>query len=128
MYTSVTGSALPNTIIFLLIQLLPIVLYVALIILIVLGIRALLKYLRGGDRRPETAAIRRTLGETLREHRTRCNMTQEFVAESLGVTRQAVSKWETGAAEPSTTNLLALANIYGVSADELLRGVEQRPE
>ena len=96
MYTSVTGSALPNTIIFLLIQLLPIVLYVALIILIVLGIRALLKYLRGGDGRPEVAAIRRTLGETLREHRTRCNMTQEFVAESLGVTRQAVSKWETG--------------------------------
>ena len=96
MYTSVTGSALPNTIIFLLIQLLPIVLYVALIILIVLGIRALLKYLRSGDRRPEVAAIRRTLGETLREHRTRCNMTQEFVAESLGVTRQAVSKWETG--------------------------------
>ena len=128
MYTSVTGSALPNTIIFLLIQLLPIVLYVALIILIVLGIRALLKYLRGGDRRPEVAAIRRTLGETLREHRTRCNMTQEFVAESLGVTRQAVSKWETGAAEPSTTNLLALAKLYGVSADELLRGVEQRPE
>ena len=96
MYTSVTTNALPNTIIFLLIQLLPIVLYVALIILIVLGIRALLKYLRGGDRRPEVAAIRRTLGETLREHRTRCNMTQEFVAESLGVTRQAVSKWETG--------------------------------
>lgn len=128
MYTSVTGSALPNTIIFLLIQLLPIVLYVALIILIVLGIRALLKYLRGGDRRPEVAAIRRTLGETLREHRTRCNMTQEFVAESLGVTRQAVSKWETGSAEPSTTNLLALAKLYGVSADELLRGVEQRPE
>ena len=102
--------------------------YIPLIVLIVLGIRALLKYLRSGDRRPEVAAIRRTLGETLREHRTHCNMTQEFVAESLGVTRQAVSKWETGAAEPSTTNLLALAKLYGVSANELLRGVEQRPE
>lgn len=123
--TSVTGNFISPLLMIIGVNLLY---YVPLIILIVLGIRALLKYLRGGDRRLETAAIRRTLGETLREHRTRCNMTQEFVAESLGVTRQAVSKWETGAAEPSTTNLLALAKLYGVSADELLRGVEQRPE
>lgn len=123
--TSVTGNFISPMLMIIGVNLLY---YVPLIILIVLGIRALLKYLRSSDRRPETAAIRRTLGETLREHRTRCNMTQEFVAESLGVTRQAVSKWETGAAEPSTTNLLALAKLYGVAADELLRGVEQRPE
>ena len=49
-------------------------------------------------------------------------MTQEFVAEAVGVSRQAVSKWETGAADPSTANLLALAKLYGVSAEELLRG------
>ena len=48
-------------------------------------------------------------------------MTQEFVAESIGVSRQAVSKWETGAADPSTANLLALARLYGVPAEELLR-------
>ena len=48
-------------------------------------------------------------------------MTQEFVAESLGVSRQAVSKWETGTADPSTSNLLALAKLFGVSAEELLR-------
>lgn len=123
--TSVTGNFISPLLMIIGVNLLY---YIPLIILIVLGIRALLKYLRSGDRRPEVAAIRRTLGETLREHRTRCNMTQEFVAESLGVTRQAVSKWETGAAEPSTTNLLALAKLYGVAADELLRGVEQRPE
>ena len=52
-------------------------------------------------------------------------MTQEFVAESLGVSRQAVSKWESGASDPSTSNLLALARLYGVSAEELLRSVEQ---
>ena len=91
--TSVTGNFISPMLMIIGVNLLY---YVPLIILIVLGIRALLKYLRGGDRRPEVAAIRRTLGETLREHRTRCNMTQEFVAESLGVTRQAVSKWETG--------------------------------
>jgi transcriptional regulator with XRE-family HTH domain len=50
-------------------------------------------------------------------------MTQEFVSESLGVTRQAVSKWENGTSDPSTSNLLALAKLYGVNADELLRQV-----
>ena len=98
--------------------------YIPLIILIVLGIRALLKYLRSKDANPETVQIRRSLGEALKAHRTRCKMTQEFVAESLGVSRQAVSKWETGAAEPSTSNLIALAKLYGVSAEELLREVE----
>ena len=53
------------------------------------------------------------------------NMTQEFVAESLGVSRQAVSKWEMGASDPSTSNLLTLAKLYGVSAEELLRCIEE---
>ena len=92
--------------------------------LAVLGICALAKYLRGRDRRPETAAVRRPLGEALRACRVERGMTQEFVAEALGVSRQAVSKWETGAAEPSTSNLLALARLYGVSAEELLKNVE----
>ena len=48
-------------------------------------------------------------------------MTQEFVAEALGVSRQAVSKWETGTADPSTSNLIALAKLFGVSPEELLR-------
>ena len=65
------------------------------------------------------------MGEVLKEHRVRCKMTQEFVAESLGVSRQAVSKWETGTADPSTSNLLALAKLFGISAEELLRSVEQ---
>jgi len=77
-----------------------------------------------GDRKGE-AAPRRSLGEVLKEHRVRCKMTQEFVAESLGVSRQAVSKWETGTADPSTSNLLALAKLFGVSAEELLRQVDR---
>ena len=84
-------------------------------------IRALLKYLRSGEVRKEKAETKKTLGEALKAHRTRCKMTQEFVAESLGVSRQAVSKWESGASDPSTSNLLALARLYGVSAEELLR-------
>ncbi len=70
------------------------------VILMVLCIRALWIYIRihakAQEVKKETAAVRRTLSETLKDHRTRCKMTQEFVAESLGVSRQAVSKWETG--------------------------------
>ena len=84
-------------------------------------VRALLKYLRSGEVRKEKAETKRSLGEALKAHRTRCKMTQEFVAETIGVSRQAVSKWESGASDPSTSNLLALAKLYGVSAEDLLR-------
>ena len=88
-------------------------------------IRALKKYLASAPVRRETAAVRLSLGEALREHRTRCKMTQEFVAEHLGVSRQAVSKWENGTSDPSTSNLLALAKLYGISAEELLKQVQE---
>ena len=96
------------------------------IYLLVLIIKALRKYLRTKPAREENAAVRRTLGEVLRENRTRCKMTQEFVAESVGVSRQAVSKWESGASDPSTANLIALAKLFGVSAEELLKSVETK--
>ena len=54
------------------------------------GVKALRKYNRSGEVRKEKAETRRSLGEVLKEHRVRCKMTQEFVAESLGVSRQAV--------------------------------------
>ena len=64
------------------------------------------------------------MGEVLKKNRIRCKMTQEFVSESIGVSRQAVSKWENGASDPSTSNLLALAKLYGISAEDLLKEVE----
>ena len=70
---------------------------------------------------PQQEEIRKTLGETLKELRTERNMTQEFVAESLGVSRQAVSKWENGTSEPSTSNLVAIAKLYETSPEELLK-------
>lgn len=94
------------------------------VFLLVLIIKALLKYLRSGEQRAESTAIRQSLGEKLRQHRQRCQMTQEFVAETLGVSRQAVSKWENGASDPSTTNLVALGRLYGVAPEELLRQEE----
>lgn len=96
---------------------------VAVVYLFVLIVKALKKYIGSKEVREEKREMRASLGEVLREERTRCKMTQEFVAESLGVSRQAISKWETGAADPSTSNLLAIAKLYGVSAEALLRRV-----
>ena len=92
---------------------------------LILLIKALLKYLHTGEIRREKSVVRKSLGEALKENRVRCQMTQEFVAEHLGVSRQAVSKWENGTSDPSTSNLLALAKLYGISAEELLKNVAQ---
>lgn len=76
----------------------------------------------------EVKIVRKSLSEMLKENRTRCKMTQEFVAESIGVSRQAVSKWENGTSEPNTSNLMALAKLYGIPAEDLLKGVESALE
>ncbi len=91
----------------------------------ILLIKALRKYLASGEIRKEQANLCRSLGEALKAHRMEHNMTQEFVAEHLGVSRQAVSKWENGTSDPSTANLLALAKLYGISAADLLREVQE---
>lgn len=84
-------------------------------------IKALKKYTKSAPARKEKAQNAKTLGEVLKQHRIKCKMTQEFVAETLGVSRQAVSKWEIGSSDPSTTNLIALAKLFGVTAEELLK-------
>ena len=95
---------------------------VAIIIYVVsLIIKALRKYTKSAPVRKERAENARTLGEAQKQHRVDCKMTQEFVAETLGVSRQAVSKWESGVSDPSTTNLMALAKLFGVEAEELLK-------
>lgn len=110
-----------RTAIFVVLVMVPLI--VLLVYLIVLIIRALRKYIKGAPIREENRSIRGSLSEKLREHRVRCKMTQEFVAEAVGVSRQAVSKWENGASDPSTANLIALAKLYGVSPEELLEGL-----
>jgi len=49
-------------------------------------------------------------------------MSQEVLAEQLGVSRQAVSKWERAESSPDTDNLIALAKLYEVSIDEMVNG------
>ena len=92
--------------------------------LLILVFKALRKYVNSEPQRQEAEILRRSLGEVLKDHRMRCSMTQEFVAESLGVSRQAVSKWENGTADPSTSNLLKLAKLYGISPEDLIRAVQ----
>jgi len=89
----------------------------------ILLIRALLKYIKSKDVRKEKAKTLISLDEAIKEHRIRCKMTQEFVAESLAVSRQAVSKWENGTSDPNTSHLIALAKLYDITAEELLNAI-----
>lgn len=94
------------------------------IYLFLLIVKALKKYINSKDVRDEKKLAAKSLGEALKENRLRCKMTQEFVAETLGVSRQAVSKWENGTSDPNTTNLIALAKLYKITPEELLKCIE----
>ena len=67
------------------------------------------------------------IANRLVEYRKRAGYSQEELADKLGISRQAVSKWERVEASPDTDNLIALANLYGVSLDELING-KKEPE
>lgn len=61
-----------------------------------------------------------TLREKLIVSRNKAGLSQMELANQLGVSRQAVSRWESGQSKPSTERLLALGVLYGVSIDQLL--------
>lgn len=67
-----------------------------------------------------------TLGQRIQEGRTALGLSQEGLGEKLGVSRQAVSKWEADAAVPDTDKLIALSKLFGMSLNELLQ-VEPPP-
>ena len=62
-----------------------------------------------------------TFSEKLTEQRRRLGWSQEQLADRLGVTRQSVSKWESGAAMPELVKLIALSELFGVSVDYLVK-------
>ena len=64
------------------------------------------------------------LNEKILYYRRRAKLSQEELAAMVGVSRQAVSKWELGDATPEVDRLLALARAFGVTTDELLDGGE----
>lgn len=61
-----------------------------------------------------------TLGEKIKELRKKANISQEELAEKVGVTRQAVTKWESDAGLPDLENLKSIATLFNISIDELL--------
>ena len=94
--------------------------------LFILIVKALKKYVNSKEVREEKKAVAKSLGEALKENR--CQMTQEFVAETLGVSRQSVSTWENGFSDPNTSNLIALSKLYKISSEELLECATRTPE
>lgn len=66
------------------------------------------------------------IAKRLYEYRKTNNLSQEELAEKVGVSRQAVSKWERGEASPDTDNLIMLADIYGITLDELVKGKAEK--
>lgn len=66
--------------------------------------------------------------EKLMELRRREGISQEQLADRLGVTRQSVSKWESGTAMPELAKLIALSDLFGVSVDYLVKDRMEMPE
>ena len=63
-----------------------------------------------------------TVGKRIAKCRKDKNLSQEYVAEQLGVSRQAVSKWENDLSAPDTYNLIALAKLFNVSVEYIACG------
>ena len=61
-----------------------------------------------------------TFAEKLKSIRKQVGMSQELLAEKIGVSRQAVSKWETGAGIPDIENMISISNLFNISIDELI--------
>lgn len=61
-----------------------------------------------------------TLGETIKYYRTQLNLSQAELADKIGVSRQAVTKWETDTGIPDINNIQTLAKLFHISIDTLL--------
>lgn len=69
-----------------------------------------------------------TIGKRISELRKARGYTQEYIAEQLGVSRQAVSKWESDLSSPDTKNLIALAQLLGTSVEYIAVGETEKTE
>ena len=68
-----------------------------------------------------------TLGERIAYYRGKMGLSQGELAEKLGVSRQAVSKWETDAGLPDLDRLIALSGLFDITLDELVKGAAPSP-
>lgn len=68
------------------------------------------------------------ISESIRYYRNRLHLSQEYVADQLGISRQAVSKWETGQSQPTAQNLADLAALFDISISELVEPERNKEE
>ena len=85
-----------------------------------LKIADLVRKVAGGGRMRLNMTNSESLGNKLYELRKKNGLSQEAFADRLGVSRQAVSKWECGESLPDTDNLITISKLFGVSLDELV--------
>lgn len=64
------------------------------------------------------------LSDNIRNYRKENNLSQDELAEKLGVSRQSISLWENGQTQPTVDNIIALAKIFNITADELLESYD----
>ncbi|WP_455455717.1 helix-turn-helix transcriptional regulator [Streptococcus salivarius] len=69
-----------------------------------------------------------TFAKKLKSIRKQVGMSQELLAEKIGVSRQAVTKWETGAGIPDIENMISISSLFNISIDELLCNERTNPK
>lgn len=62
------------------------------------------------------------LGQRIKEEREKRQWTQDYLAETLNVSRQAISKWEVGSTYPDIDRLVQISNLFGITLDSLIKG------
>ena len=68
------------------------------------------------------------LSDNIKTRRTQLKMSQEYVADQLGISRQAVAKWESGKSRPTAANLAELAALFEMSVSELVDPEKEKEE
>jgi len=66
----------------------------------------------------------RTFGENLKRERKLCGLTQQELADKIGIKQQQLSQWENNKFEPTVSSIVALAKALDVSFDDLFDGIE----
>lgn len=72
--------------------------------------------------------LKMNIGQNIAARRRALKLSQEYIADQLGVSRQAVSKWETGQTEPTAKNLVELAKLFGITVSELVEPEKVKEE
>ena len=62
------------------------------------------------------------LGQRIKEEREKRQWTQDYLAETLNVSRQAISKWEVGSTYPDIDRLVQISNLFDITLDSLIKG------